>query len=172
MIFAIFSGLVGTGLSIIIRLELAGPTPQILEGNGQVFNVVISAHAIFMIFFLVMPMSVDEALTISVDGETINDKLVALVAKIGEKISFRRFEKFTKNDDEVFGTYKHMGGKIGVVVVVNDGRNNYDNAHTVFGTKPAWRSITCAYANPNDIKLMTVEILGIMFVNQVSTNQE
>ena len=58
MIFAIFSGLVGTGLSIIIRLELAGPTPQILEGNGQVFNVVISAHAIFMIFFLVMPMSV------------------------------------------------------------------------------------------------------------------
>lgn len=58
MIFAIFSGLVGTGLSIIIRLELAGPTPQILEGNGQVFNVVISAHAIFMVFFLVMPMSV------------------------------------------------------------------------------------------------------------------
>ena len=58
MIFAIFSGLIGTGLSIIIRLELAGPTPQILEGNGQVFNVVISAHAIFMIFFLVMPMSV------------------------------------------------------------------------------------------------------------------
>lgn len=58
MIFAIFSGLIGTGLSIIIRLELAGPNPQILNGNGQVFNVVISAHAIFMIFFLVMPMSV------------------------------------------------------------------------------------------------------------------
>ena len=34
--------------------------------------------------------------------------------------------------------------------VVNDGRNNYDNAHTVFGTKPAWRSITCAYVNPNE----------------------
>nr|YP_009110274.1 cytochrome c oxidase subunit 1 [Geotrichum candidum]CDI44091.1 cytochrome c oxidase subunit 1 [Geotrichum candidum] len=58
MIFAMFSGLVGTGLSMIIRLELAGPTPQMLEGNGQVFNVVISAHAIFMMFFLVMPMSV------------------------------------------------------------------------------------------------------------------
>lgn len=58
LIFAVFSGLVGTGLSIIIRLELAGPTPQILADNGQVFNVVISAHAIFMIFFLVMPMSV------------------------------------------------------------------------------------------------------------------
>lgn len=58
MIFAIFAGLVGTGLSLIIRLELAGPSPQILQGNGQVFNVVVSAHAIFMVFFLVMPMSV------------------------------------------------------------------------------------------------------------------
>lgn len=58
LIFAVFSGLIGTGLSLIIRLELAGPTPQILADNGQVYNVVISAHAIFMIFFLVMPMSV------------------------------------------------------------------------------------------------------------------
>lgn len=58
LILAVFSGLVGTGLSLIIRLELAGPTPQILQNNGQVFNVVISAHAIFMIFFLVMPMAV------------------------------------------------------------------------------------------------------------------
>lgn len=34
--------------------------------------------------------------------------------------------------------------------VVNDGRNNYDNAHSVFGYKPAWRSISCAYVNPNE----------------------
>jgi len=58
IIFAVFSGLVGTGLSLIIRLELAGPTPQILQNNGQIFNVVISAHAIFMIFFMVMPMAI------------------------------------------------------------------------------------------------------------------
>lgn len=62
--------------------------------------------------------TVEDVLAINDGGETINDKLVALVAKIGEKISFRRFEKFTKNDDEIFGAYKHMGGKIGVVVVV------------------------------------------------------
>lgn len=58
LIFAVFSGLVGTGLSLIIRLELAGPTAQILQDNGQIFNVVISAHAIFMIFFMVMPMAI------------------------------------------------------------------------------------------------------------------
>ncbi len=62
--------------------------------------------------------TVDDVLAVKDGNETIGDKLVALVAKIGEKISFRRFEKITKNDDEIFGTYKHMGGKIGTVVVV------------------------------------------------------
>nr|YP_009029682.1 cytochrome c oxidase subunit 1 [Magnusiomyces tetraspermus]AHY04938.1 cytochrome c oxidase subunit 1 [Magnusiomyces tetraspermus] len=57
-IFAVFSGTIGTGTSTIIRTETAGPTPQITADNGQVFNVVISAHAIFMIFFTVMPMAV------------------------------------------------------------------------------------------------------------------
>ena len=61
--------------------------------------------------------TVEDVLAIQDGSETINDKLVALVSKIGEKISFRRFEKVTKASDEVFGTYKHMGGKIGVVVV-------------------------------------------------------
>ena len=51
-------------------------------------------------------------------GETVSDKLVALTAKIGEKLSFRRFEKVTKADDETFGTYIHLGGKIGTIVVV------------------------------------------------------
>lgn len=58
LIFATFSSFIGTSLSMIIRLELAGPNPQILAHNGQLFNAVISAHAIFMIFFFVMPLSV------------------------------------------------------------------------------------------------------------------
>lgn len=62
--------------------------------------------------------TVEDVLAIQDGNETISDKLVALTAKIGEKISFRRFEKITKNDDEVFGTYKHMGGKIGVIVTI------------------------------------------------------
>jgi elongation factor Ts len=60
----------------------------------------------------------EEALELKLGKETVQERLVALVAKIGEKISFRRFEKITKADDEVFGTYKHMGGKIGTVVVL------------------------------------------------------
>ncbi len=62
--------------------------------------------------------TLEDVLQIKVDDETINDKLIALVAKIGEKISFRRFEKITKTDDEVFGAYSHMGGRIGVITKV------------------------------------------------------
>ena len=62
--------------------------------------------------------TVEDVLEVKDGSETINDKLVALVAKIGEKLSFRRFEVVSKNDDEVFGTYKHLGGKIGTIVVV------------------------------------------------------
>ena len=44
--------------------------------------------------------------------------IIAKTAKIGEKLSFRRFTKVSKNDDESFGEYIHMGGKIAVLTVV------------------------------------------------------
>lgn len=62
--------------------------------------------------------TIEEASTITIDGETINDIIINATATIGEKISLRRFEILTKNDDEQFVTYSHMGGRIGVVVVV------------------------------------------------------
>ena len=52
------------------------------------------------------------------DGKTVAERIVEATATIGEKISFRRFERFTKADDEVFGIYSHMGGKITSVVVL------------------------------------------------------
>jgi len=64
--------------------------------------------------------TMDEALQLSVDGETVEEMVKNIVAKIGEKISFRRFERVTKNDDEVFGAYSHMGGKIGVLTVLKN----------------------------------------------------
>ena len=63
--------------------------------------------------------NIDEAKEVKLsDGKTIADRIVEETATIGEKISFRRFERITKSDDEVFGIYSHMGGKITSIVVV------------------------------------------------------
>ena len=55
LVFAIFAGMLGTGFSVLIRLELSAPGVQFLHGDHQLFNVIITAHAFLMIFFMVMP---------------------------------------------------------------------------------------------------------------------
>ena len=53
--FGCFSGLLGTVLSLIIRVELCFPGGGFLEGDGQLYNTIVTAHALIMIFFAVMP---------------------------------------------------------------------------------------------------------------------
>ena len=62
--------------------------------------------------------TVEEANSLEVNGQTISDYVVAMTAKIGEKLYLRRLEVITKTDDEVFGSYLHMGGKIAALTVI------------------------------------------------------
>ena len=108
----------------LCQIKVDGNTAVILEVNSETDFVAKNEEFTNFVDYLADQIlandvtTVEDVLAINDGGETINDKLVALVAKIGEKISFRRFEKITKEDDSNFGTYKHMGGKIGVIVVV------------------------------------------------------
>lgn len=66
------------------------------------------------------PKTVDEALTQNIEGEntSVEEYINSFVAKIGEKISFRRFTLLRKSDNDAFGAYMHMGGSIGVLTLL------------------------------------------------------
>ena len=62
--------------------------------------------------------TLEEANELPYEDGTIKDLIIAKTSKIGEKLDFRRLAVIEKNDDEFFGQYLHMGGKIAVVTVV------------------------------------------------------
>ena len=64
--------------------------------------------------------TLEEVLELKTSEGTINDLIVSKTATIGEKLSLRRFNKVTKKDNETFGSYIHMGGRIAVLTVVSD----------------------------------------------------
>ena len=62
--------------------------------------------------------TVEEANKLEVNGTSTENMIVDKTATIGEKLSFRRFELVEKQDNQVFGTYSHMGGKIVTLAVL------------------------------------------------------
>ena len=66
--------------------------------------------------------TVEEVMKLEVEGNTIENIIIDKTATIGEKLSFRRFELVEKEDNQVFGTYSHMGGKI-VTLTILEGKD-------------------------------------------------
>nr|YP_009935218.1 Cox1 [Metschnikowia bowlesiae]QNS23101.1 Cox1 [Metschnikowia bowlesiae] len=54
--YGTMSAMVATGMSVIMRMQLSGPNPQLLNGNNQVYNVMVTGHAVAMMFTFVMPV--------------------------------------------------------------------------------------------------------------------
>ena len=112
------------------RFAAEGSSQVIIDGNKAIILEVncetdfVSANAKFKNLVDVIGKAVinseantvEEALNVNCENGTVNDEIINLTATIGEKISFRRFTKLTKSDDEVFGKYIHMGGKISSLV--------------------------------------------------------
>ncbi|GAE91595.1 translation elongation factor Ts [Gracilibacillus boraciitolerans JCM 21714] len=71
------------------------------------------------------PATVEEALQqpLNGNGESLEQYIHSIIAKIGEKLSLRRFSLFSKTDADAFGAYIHMGGNIGVVTVLEGTTN-------------------------------------------------
>ena len=108
-----------------------------------------TAHAIIE----AKPADTEAALKLSVNGELLSDAFVNAVVVIGEKITLRRFAVLEKTDDEIFGTYMHMGGTISSAVVVKgtaDGQVAKDMAMQIASMAPS-------YVSRNDMPADVVE---------------
>ena len=86
------------------------------------------------------PANMEEAMKLELDGTSIEENIVNKTATIGEKLSFRRFELVEKTDNQVFGTYSHMGGKIVTLALLegNDTEVAKDIAMQIAAMRPLY----------------------------------
>ena len=109
--------------------------------------------------------TMDEALKLKVNDGTVEDLVIAIIAKIGEKISFRRFQRVIKKDNENFGEYLHNGGKIASLVVIEGG--NQEVAKEVAMHSAAMRPLYLNSASvPADVLEKEKEIMRQELLNE------
>ena len=97
--------------------------------------------------------TVEEGLTAACEGATVSDYIVSNTATIGEKLSLRRITLVTKNDNDSFGSYLHMGGKIGSVCVLS----NTTNAEVAKDVAMHIAAINPSYVTKEEIPTEEVE---------------
>ena len=97
--------------------------------------------------------TLEEGLAYKVGNESVNDMIVNATAVIGEKISLRRFEIVSKESSDIFGAYKHMGGKICSLVVLK----NSDNAEVAMDVAMQIAAVNPSYVKQADIPAEAIE---------------
>ena len=109
------------GLSYI---EVKGNKAVILEINSETDFVAKNEKFVALVknvadaILAAEPKTLEEALQVEAQGGTVEAVINEGIATIGEKLSLRRFEVVSKTDSDAFGAYSHMGGRIGVLTLV------------------------------------------------------
>lgn len=96
-------------LEVNSETDFVAKNEKFVEFVDELTNVIMNSDATDM----------DGALALTTSNGTVADMIASAVAQIGEKISFRRFTRVSKNNNQVFGTYSHMGGRIASLVLLN-----------------------------------------------------
>ena len=109
------------GLSYI---EVKGNKAVILEINSETDFVAKNEKFVALVknvaeaILAAEPATLEEALQVEAQGGTVEAVINEGIATIGEKLSLRRFEVVSKTDADAFGAYSHMGGRIGVLTLI------------------------------------------------------
>ncbi len=90
--------------------DFVSKNKQFLDLIDKVGEVLLSSNA----------KNTEEALAVETDGITVETLLINATATIGEKLSLRRVSRIVKEDTQDFGAYKHMGGRIAVLAVLEN----------------------------------------------------
>ncbi|MBO0959120.1 elongation factor Ts [Neobacillus sp. MM2021_6] len=110
-----------------VILEVNSETDFVAKNEG--FQTLVKELASHLIKN--KPATVEEATSQTMEnGATVADHINAAIAKIGEKLSLRRFAIVSKTDNDAFGAYLHMGGRISVLTVL-EGTSDADAAKDI-----------------------------------------
>lgn len=105
-------------------IEVKGNKAVILEINSETDFVAKNEKFVALVknvaeaILAAEPATLEEALQVEAQGGTVEAVINEGIATIGEKLSLRRFEVVSKTDADAFGAYSHMGGRIGVLTLV------------------------------------------------------
>lgn len=136
----------------LTRVVVNGNTAALIEVNSETDFVAKNEQFLTLLDSLATtvaqktPKTMEEALALDVNGQSVEDAIVSATATIGEKISFRRFEIVEKSDDQTFGLYMHNGGRISALSVIEGG--NVDVAKDI---AMQVASMTPSYVSRNDM---------------------
>ncbi|WP_042356242.1 translation elongation factor Ts [Bacillus rubiinfantis] len=142
-----------------VILEVNSETDFVAKNEGfQTLVKELAAHLLKN-----KPATVEEVLAQTMDnGATVADHINAAIAKIGEKLTLRRFTVLSKTDNDAFGAYLHMGGRISVLTVF-EGSTDADAAKDV--------AMHIAALNPKYVSREQVSQEEVEHERQVLTQQ-